>query len=272
MGSSITVDRATFPTEVLEKSHQKPVLVDFFAQWCGPCQILKPMLEKLVQEYDIVLAKVDIDDNPELAQEYGVQGVPDVRIVVDGVVKEGFVGVLQEPQLRQLMTQLNLNSQLDEALQTLYDNAAAGNVEEARSQLKTLLQTHPTNAGLVLEAANFYIEDNQLDEAETLLYSISDVDKNAAHDRDRLKAFLFFKRATNESPASDLDRQFQTAAEHVINEQYELALETLLDIVSRDRAYRQDGARKAMLQLFLWMGEENPLTSQYRKRMMMVLY
>ena len=104
--STSDVNQSTFLAEVLEKSHQTPVVVDFFATWCGPCQMLKPLLEKLVPEYGLVLAKVDIDENPGLAQEYGVSGVPDVRIVVDGLVQPGFVGMLPEPKLREMLQRL----------------------------------------------------------------------------------------------------------------------------------------------------------------------
>ena len=92
MGISIEVDNTTFDTEVLKNSHKKPVLVDFYATWCGPCKMLKPILEKLVQEYDFILAKVDVDQNPHLAQTYGIEGLPDVRVVSVGEVKTGFVG------------------------------------------------------------------------------------------------------------------------------------------------------------------------------------
>ncbi|MBF2025205.1 MAG: tetratricopeptide repeat protein [Oscillatoriales cyanobacterium C42_A2020_001] len=272
MGSSIDVNQANFAVEVLEKSYQKPVLVDFFATWCGPCKMLKPMLENLVQEYDVVLAKVDIDENPDLAQTYGVQGVPDVRIVMDGQVNEGFVGVLPEPQLRQMMAQINLKSDLEAALEQIYDAAAIGNVESAQASLEQLLEQYPDNRGLTLEAANFFIETNQPERAKQLLNQIQPHEKEYMVHVNTLRAILFFKQVASETVAeSDLDRLFQQAAQQVLNEEYESALEALLDIVSRDRTYRQDGARKAMLEIFNLLGD-HPLVATYRKRLMTALY
>ena len=273
MGTSIGVTKETFATEVLERSHQMPVLVDFYATWCGPCQILKPMLEKLVQEYEVVLAKVDIDAEPELAQTYEVQGVPDVRIVIEGEVSEWFVGVLPEHQLRQLMAQLSLNSQLDQVLASIYDEAAIGQVESAQARLNDLLQQYPDNRGLLLEAANFLIETDQISTAEALLNQIQEHEKQYIEKAKLLKALIFFKQIAAETEApTDLDRILQTAAKQLLAEDYEPALNHLLDLISRDRKFRNDGARKAMLEAFNLLGGDHPLTMHYRKRLMTVLY
>lgn len=272
MGSSIVVNSENFATEVLEKSNQQIVIVDFFAQWCGPCQLLKPMLEKLVQEYDFVLAKVDIDENPDLAQTYEVQGVPDVRIVVDGTVKQGFVGALPEPELRQLMAQLNLTSTLDASMQKVYDAAAANQLSTAESLLNTLLEEHTNNRGVILEATNFYIETNQLERAQTLL-SVIEHEKKYASQIKLLKALIFFKQIATEPENTDSsDRAFQTAAQQVLADEHQAALDTLLELLSRDRTYRDDGARKAMLTVFDLLGDDHLLTKEYRKKLMSALY
>lgn len=272
MGESIVVKRDNFATEVLEKSYDKPVLVDFFAQWCGPCQMLKPMLEKLAQEYDFVLAKVDIDASPDLAQDYGVEGVPDVRIVVDGAVNPGFVGVLPEPQLRQLMAQLQLTSGLDQALEQIYAKASQGNLQAAEAELADLLRQYPDNRGLILEAANFYLETDQPALAEAVLAPIQESEKEYFARAKGLKALIAFKQALLIAPESDLDRQFQQAAQAALQEDYSTAFQGFLAIVSRDRKYRQDGARKAMLALFDLLGDDHPLTKNYRKQLTMALY
>ncbi len=280
MGSSIVVNSENFATEVLEKSNEQIVMVDFFAQWCGPCQLLKPMLEKLVQEYDFVLAKVDIDENPDLAQTYGVQGVPDVRIVVDGIVNDGFVGALPEAELRQLIAQLNITSTLDASMQEVYNAAAMNQLSTAESLLNTLLEQHSNNRGVILEATNFYIETNQLERAQTLL-AVIEHEKEYASQIKLLKALIFFKRvATEPETLDDRDRAFQTAAHQVLADDHQAALDTLMKLLecdasedrSTNRTYRNDGARKAMLTVFDLLGDDHLLTQEYRKKLMSALY
>jgi putative thioredoxin len=272
MGTSLTVSQVTFAAEVLQTSRQKPVLVDFYATWCGPCQILKPMLENLVQEYDFVLAKVDIDQNPDLAQQYGVSGVPDVRIVIDGQVQPGFVGVLPEPEIRDLLHRLQLTSKLDQALEAIYEKASEGDVEGADADLQALLEKHPKNAGLVLEAANFYMEADRIPEAETLLGRIPQHEKELAARARGILALIQFRQIVKDEALSELDNVYQQAAQNALDQSYEAALQGFLAIVQRDRIYRQDGARRAMLGIFDLLGNEDPLTKEFRKQLMMALY
>ncbi|MBM0743447.1 tetratricopeptide repeat protein [Phormidium sp. CLA17] len=279
MGSSIVVTSENFATEVLEKSNEQIVIVDFFAPWCGPCQIIKPMLEKLVQEYDFVLAKVDIDENPDLAQTYGVQGIPDVRIVADGKVNQGFVGALPESELRQLIAQLNPPPTLDASMQKVYDAAAINQLSTAESLLNTLLEQHSNNRGVILEAINFYIETNQIERAQALL-TVIEHETDYAPQIKLLKALIFFKQiATEPETSDDRDRLFQTAANQVLVDEYQAALDTLLEMLSRDsqsdltsRTYRDDGVRRAMLTVFDLLGDDHLLTKEYRKKLMSVLY
>jgi putative thioredoxin len=273
MGASITVDRGNFETEVVQKSHEKPVLVDFFAQWCGPCQMLKPMLEKLAQEYDFVLAKVDIDASPDLAHDYSVEGVPDVRIVVNGEVNPGFVGVLPEPQLRQLMAQLNLKSALDTALEGIQAAIERGDRAQAETQLTQLLQQHPKNNTLKLEAARFYIQTGQLDTAESVLQAIGDRDRDYITPAKSLRALILFQRASQQPVGdTDLDRTFHKAAIAALRNDFETALQLFLEVVSLDRGYQNDAGRKAMLAIFDLLGDDHPLTRHYRRLLTRTLY
>jgi putative thioredoxin len=228
MGVSVEVDSASFTTEVLETSFQKPVLVDFFAQWCGPCKMLKPMLETLAQEYDFVLAKVDIDQSPDLAQTYGVEGVPDVRVVTHGDVAPGFVGVLPEPQLREFLSNLSLKSELELGLEAIKAAIAQGDIEQAKAFFGHLIQQFPQSQKLAIAAAKFLISQGSYASTEKLLATVPEGDKDY--------------------------------------------YQGLLDLVSRDRKYRNDGARKAMVMVFELMGDENPLTSQYRRKLTSTLY
>jgi putative thioredoxin len=273
MGSSIVVDQSNFETAVLKQSYDRPVLIDFFATWCGPCQMLKPILEKLVPEYDFVLAKVDIDQNPDLANAYGIEGVPDVRVAYQGQVNPGFVGVLPEPKIRELLAQLGLKSDLETKLEGIRVAQIAGEIEEVEQLYEELLQTYSQNGELILDAAQFYLKQGNLDRVEELVSVFQESDKLFYDKAQTLRTLAQFQREVDAQIVdTELDRQFLDAAQQVLDGNYESALQKFLEIVGRDRKFRNDGARKAMLTVFTLLGNEHPLTRDYRKKLMQTLY
>lgn len=278
MGTSIEVNSANFMAEVAEKSYEKPVLVDFFAQWCGPCQLLKPMLEKLSQEHDFVLAKVDIDQNPDLANAYRIEGVPDVRVVMQGKMYAGFVGVLPEPQLKDFISQLSAfyaqlgtKSELELHLESIQQLIAAGNVQEAKAQLTQLREHHPDNQALIIATASFLIEQDDLGEAERVLAPIYE-GMEAFPQAEALRNLIYLKLDSTKPYTHPLDEPFFKAVKATLGADYETALQGFLSLISQDRKYRDDGARKAVLMVFDLLGDENPLTKEYRKKLTSALY
>lgn len=272
MGTVVTVNQDSFETAVLQQSHTLPVLVDFFAHWCGPCQMLKPMLERLAQEYEFVLAKVDIDANPGLAQTYGVEGVPDVKVVMNGEVMDAFVGVLPEPQLRQLMAQLNLKSVVDQQLQAIYNQVQLGQVADAQNQLEALLQSYPNNHTLTLAAVDFFVDQQDFATATQLLGRIPDTDRDYAEAVNQRRALIRFQSAVSQPVETDLDKTYQQAAQAALSQDFETALMLFLEIVSRDRAYRNEAGRQGMVAIFDLLGDDHPLTRHYRKMLTRTLF
>lgn len=273
MGVSIEVNSENFAAEVVQKSYEKPVVVDFFAHWCGPCQMLKPLLEKLVQEYDFVLAKVDIDRSPDLANTYGVEGVPDVKIWMQGQMRDGFVGVLPEPQLRSLLNELNLKSELEQGLDSLQIAMQRGDVTSAKQLLQSLSEKYPEDRRLILAGAKFLIHQNKVESAAKLLGAIQANEKAYFAQAQAMKALIQFQQIAAEAVIeNELDEIFFKAIRLTLAEDYAAALPLFLDLVGRDRKYRGDGARKAMITVFDLLGDDHPLTKEYRKQLMLVLY
>ena len=280
MGVSVEVDSSNFDDAVVQASFQHPVVVDFFAQWCGPCQMLKPMLEKLVQEQEFVLAKVDIDQSQDLASTYGIEGVPDVRVVHQGQMYQGFVGALPEPQLRQWLAQVleqlsatGAKSELDEQLEAVQTAIATGDTDTAKALISTLMEQYPQDRQVAIAAAKFLIAQDRLDTAEKLLIFIDDSDREYGAQARALRELMQLKLQSVDPVLShELDTPFFQAVRQTLAEQYDEALQGFLGIVHRDRKYRSDGARKAMITIFDLLGAEHPLTQQYRRILMQALY
>ena len=169
MGYSIDVYDHDFEEEVLAKSRDIPVIVDFFATWCGPCQMLKPMLEKVAQEYDCVVAKVDTEQNQFLSQAYRIEGIPDVRIFCNGEIVDGFVGVLPEPQLQELLAKCGIRSRLDDEFAAVRQAMDSGDRDRAENLIARLLEAYPDNRNVLIEAARWLVRLDRLDRAEQLL-------------------------------------------------------------------------------------------------------
>jgi putative thioredoxin len=272
MGLSIEVNSHNYPTEVVEKSFEKPVLIDFFATWCGPCQILKPILEKLVKEYDFVLAKVDIDRHPDLANRFGIEGVPDVRIVVKGEMMPGFVGVMPEEQLRQLLHKLNLKSDLEIELENIRAAKAKKDFQQVKVIFDRLFENYPDNPMLIVEAAKFLIGLDRLDEAAQMLSTVNINDSQFYPQAKNLQSLIFFKQEAQSVGENEIEQKFSRAALLTVQEEYEPALQLFLEIVDRDRKYKNDGARKAMLSIFELLGKDHTLTKKYQRQLIAALY
>ena len=258
---------ADFQKNVIDASLHTPVLVDFWAEWCAPCRVLKPILEKLAVEYGgrFILAKLDSDQNQELAAHYGVRNIPCVKAFVNGEMVKEFTGVLPEGQIRAFIDSL-MSSPAEPLRVAALEARAKGDVEVARSLLVDALELDPANEAAQLDLAEIHIDLRHTDAARAIL----DTHEHTAKDIDRvrtLRARLKLVTAgTGADPAAlkaridanagDLDARLQLANALALAHDYRPALEHLLEIVRRERKWQDEAARKAMLDLFTVLGSD----------------
>ena len=262
---SLDASTADFQDKVIAASRRAPVLVDFWAEWCAPCRVLKPVLEKLAAEYGgrFILAKVNSDQNQELAARYGVRGIPNVKAFVNGELVDEFTGALPEAQIRAFIDSL-LPSPAEPLRAAAQEARARGEAEVACSLLLDAAQLDPTNEAVQFDLAEIHIDRHQLDAAQAIL----DAREHLAQDTTRLRALQArlklvaggagadpaALKARIEANTGDLDARLQLANALALAHDYEPALEQLLEIVRRDRKWQDEAARKTMLDLFTLLG------------------
>src|ERR671925_754802 len=276
------ISEENFEAEVLERSNAVPVLVDFWAPWCGPCKVLGPLLEKLAAEYagEFVLAKVNVDENQGLASVFGIQGIPAVKLFKDGDLASVFTGALAEPMVRQFLSKF-LPSAADKEAEKAAEIEDEGNTAEAKALYQVILESDPNHAKALLGLGRLAMNEGNQDAALSYLDKISEV-ADERKEADRLIARLKLQSgaAQNEgalrekvkSDPNNIAARFDLAQALAGVEKYEEALNEFLNIVKADRTFQDDGARKAMIQIFEVLGPDDPLTDKYRSELAKVLF
>ncbi len=269
---ALDVGLADFAQHVLEESKQRPVVVDFWAPWCGPCKSLKPILEKLAAEYGgkFLLAKINSDDNQELAARYGVRGIPSVKAFIDGEPVDEFSGALPEGEVRAFLDRL-VPGPADDLRRQAADARMAGDVPGALQLLAEASKIDPVHLGVRLDAAEIMLDLNEADEARRLIGSVPD---DADPRVPALKARLQFMGMAGEDETAlrsrvaanenDLEARLKLANLLVAAGQHEAGMDQLLEIVRRDRGFEDDAGRRTLLSVFNLLGG-GELVSRYRR-------
>jgi len=255
---------ADFDDKVLAASRQVPVIVDFWAPWCQPCRILKPILEKLAAEYDgrFILAKVNSDENQELSARYGVRGIPAVKAFVGGQQVDEFTGALPEGQVREFIDRL-IPSPAEPLREAALALAAAGDLAGARGKMVDAINLDPRNDTSYLDFIQLSLDLGSADalaEANELMAVVVD----RARDRARVESLQARLRMASTAGDVDIsalqtqlaqdanahDARLQLAHALALQHDYRGALENLIEIVRRDRKWNDEAGRKGMLNLF----------------------
>jgi putative thioredoxin len=279
----------TFAADVLEASRDVPVIVDFWAPWCGPCKQLGPALEKVVTEANgaVRLVKVNIDENPEIARQLRIQSIPTVYAFKNGQPVDGFMGAVPESQLRAFVQQLTGGelgaSHADEVLAAADEAFAAGDLGNAAQAYGHVLQEEPGHPRAVAGLARCYLQSGDLDRARTTLGLVRPdgaADEAIRTVEAELKLREQAAQAGDSAPLNaklasdpnDHQARYDLALALDAKGDRDGAIEQLLELIKRDRKWNDDGARKHLVTLFEAMGPADPRTIAARRKLSSLLF
>ncbi len=281
---TVNVNEKDFEQDVLERSYNVPVVLDFWAPWCGPCRAIGPVLEKLADEQQgkFVLAKVNVDENPALAQSFQISSIPAVKAVKEGAVANEFVGALPEPAIRKFVEEL-LPSEADSLAQRGLSLQEQGKDQGAESLYRAALSKEARQPKALLGLARLLAAKDENTDALALLERLS---SNAREydEAQQLAAQVRVKqsganageeagyREKLEVDPTDLEARFELARILAASTRYDEALAEYLEVLKKDRTFHDEDARKAMLEIFDVVGSRSELADRYRSELAKVLF
>ena len=280
----INVTENDFNQLVIESSHKQPVFVDFWADWCGPCKSLIPLLKKLAEEYQgkFILAMINSDEQQALASSNGVRSLPTVKVFKQGKEVDSFTGLQAEPVLRTI-----IEAHLDRESDILRNQGLAeiteGDTDKGLDLLLKAVAIDPDRENLKLDLAKAYIATNQADAAKNIIEELSFNLRNS-DEAEKILAMSAFIGATENAASEteiekhlkdnpqDLDARYQLGALKILDDNNEAGLMQFLEIMQRNRKYNEDAGYKAILAIFKLLGDDHDLVKQYRRKMAMLLH
>ena len=275
----VEVTDASFEREVVARSHEAPVVVEFWAPWCGPCRILGPVLESLAEEFagQVQLARLNTDENPIVSQQHGIESIPAVFAYQDGQPVSQFLGALPEPQVREFVEAL-LPSSADMAAQEAEALVEQGQPGAALERFEQIVADDPSHEGSTAMLAHLLLQGGDEARAEELANRVP-ANKGAK----RTLATIHLRRAARgqdeaalrarlSADAGDAEAEYRLGALLADRAEWQEALDRLLQSVRLDRSLHDDAARLLLLDVFVVLGDESPLTQDYRRRLGSVLF
>jgi putative thioredoxin len=273
-----------FQNLVLEKSVNKPILVDFWADWCQPCQTIMPMLAKLAEEYagKFELAKVNADTEQELAAHFGVKSLPTMKLFFKGQVVDERMGAVPESDIRAMLDK-HIVSESDQLMQAAMLSYQQGQTEQALEMLNQALAKDPDNAELKITIAQMVQEQGDSESALALLDSLDDAggkldsaiklrtEINMAAQLADLPELNEIEQRLAQNPG-DLEALLQKSRHLTAQTDYDNAMECLLTIMRSDRSFEDDAGRNGLLELFDLLGGEHPSVQTYRRKLFTLLH
>jgi len=277
-----------FMKDVIEESRRQPVLVDFWAEWCGPCKQLTPVLESAVKSAKgkVKLVKMDIDKHPSIPGQMGIQSIPAVIAFVNGQPADGFLGALPESQVKDFIARITkdkLGGEAQDLVKAAEEALAAGHAEDAAALYSEVLRDDPASVPALAGLARAQVATGALDQAKETLARIPEAKANDAAVAAARSALDVAEQAKSVGPVGELEQKvaanpldhqarFELAVALNAAGQRQEAADQLLEIVKRDRKWNDDGARKQLVQFFEAWGPTDEATVSGRRKLSSVLF
>jgi putative thioredoxin len=273
-GNILDVTEADFEYEVIAHSERNPVIVDFWAEWCGPCKVLGPTLERIAEQAAgrFRLAKVDIEANPNLAMRYDIRSIPNVKAFRHGQVVGEFVGAQPEGQIRAFLSQV-APDQNDLALEKGEHMLHEGQWKAAEESFQRIVSDQPTHPAARLGLAKSLIAQGNPETALPLLANFPPSKEYASAEKLMPLAEVLVRNDQAQMEAEDfLEASFKRSLDLVRRGNQPAAMDGLLEILRKNKNYRDGEVKRVLIGIFELLGDENELTRQYRKEMASVLF